>query len=645
MNCPQQEPQEKEIFFKQLFDNMSSGVAVYQPVDHGKDFIFKDMNDAGLSHCKVNKKDIVGERIKDVFPGVEEMGLLEVFRTVLQTNTPQHFRVSKYQDCRLQLWIKNFIFKLPSGEIVAIFDDITIGKKNREALTESEQRLRSLLETTATVPWELDLASGRFTYMGHQIEKILGYPAASWKDIQTWKERLHSEDRDAATEFCEMETISGSDHDFIYRAVHEDGSYRWIRDVVSVVMGKTGPERLVGFMQDITEQKEIEQEKNRLAANVHQNQKLQAIGTLAGGIAHDFNNILGVIIGFTEMVHEEIAADSTMSRDLERVLRAGHRAKDLVKQILTFSRQSQIERAPLELHPIVQEALKMLRASIPATIEIKTSIAEDCGIINADPTQIHQVLMNLCNNAFQAMEKTGGTLWVRLNTAETVPPELTNPETDFATTYIELTIQDTGLGIPQDILPKIFDPFFTTKEKDMGTGMGLSITYGIIQEYGGAITVDSKPGQGTAFHVFIPKSPLENLPPKPAQHPSPKGSEHILLVDDEDLLAEMTRHRLEKLGYTVTVKLTGCEALTAFESDPKKFDLVITDHTMPGMTGLEMSQKLLTIRPDLPIILCTGYSHQVDQEIAKAHGIMEFALKPVEKSVLAQLIRQVLDTP
>ncbi|BHH84873.1 ABC transporter substrate-binding protein [Desulforhopalus sp. 52FAK] len=508
-------------------------------------------------------------------------------------------------------------------------------------LKESETKYRNVLESTSTVPWELDLSSGVFTFMGIQIEKILGYPADSWKDMAVWAERVHHEDRDAAILFCETETEKGQDHDFVYRSLHADGSYRWIRDVVSVIEGENGPETLVGFMHDITEQKELALEKEQLQKQWEQSQKLEAIGTLAGGIAHDFNNILSIIVGFSGLAKENSSKGSEIYEDLSEVLKAAQRAKELVQQILAFSRQSQINSVPLEPGLIVKEALKMLRSSIPTTIQIHENIDKDCGTVVVDPTQIHQIMLNLCTNAFHAMEDEGGTMTVALKRADIVPSEL--PESVLG--YIELLVSDTGKGINKETIPKIFDPFFTTKEQGKGTGMGLSIIYGIAKEHGGGVTVESEMGKGTTFHVYFPRFEDTPTPAPISGSDILGGTERILFVDDEENITKIVKGMLEKAGYTVTVKMDSFEALKIFQNQPDEFDLVITDQTMPGMTGLDLSKRMLQKRPEIPIILCTGYSSIVNEEIAKAQGIKEYISKPFTRDTLHSLIRKVLDTP
>jgi CheY-like chemotaxis protein len=373
-----------------------------------------------------------------------------------------------------------------------------------------------------------------------------------------------------------------------------------------------------------------------------QTQKLEAIGTLAGGIAHDFNNILMAILGYTQLAMSEVPKDNRAQDDLQQVFMAGKRAKDLVKQILTFSRHTKQEKKPLELRLLIKEVLKFLRASLPTTIEILEHIESDAGIVMADPTQMHQVLMNLCTNAGHAMREKRGVLEVGLMTIDL----------DAATAqhlglghgpYVDLMVSDTGHGMERAVMERIFHPFFTTKGPGEGTGLGLSVVHGIVKSHGGAITVDSEPGKGTTFHMYLPRIEMGEVPEALASAPVPTGSERILLVDDEKTLVEMVKQMLEVLGYKVAGRTSSIEALEAFRCRPDKFDLVITDQTMPNMTGETLAMEILKIRPDMPIILCTGYIGLISEEKIKAIGIRELVMKPVVGDDIARIIRQVLD--
>ena len=393
---------------------------------------------------------------------------------------------------------------------------------------------------------------------------------------------------------------------------------------------------IVHFAKDITRQKSLENQ-------LRQAQKMEAIGTLAGGIAHDFNNILSPILGYADMALETIPADSPLSSDIHQVLNAANRARDLVRQILSFSRQVEHEVHPLKVQFVIKEALKLLRASIPTTIEIRQNIDQECAAVLADPTQVHQVIMNLCTNAYQSMRERGGVLGVVLSQVELGSADLCNTVELKPGTYVMLEVSDTGHGMSQDVVEKIFDPYFTTKGKGEGTGLGLSVVHGIVKSLCGEITVVTELEQGTSFCVYLPV--IETEPRKNAEKISavlPSGNERILIVDDEKEIIELQGRMLESLGYQVT-RFTNCEeALQAFQSKPDSFDLIITDMTMPRITGIQLAKDVLAIRAGMPIILCTGFSELISEEKIKSIGIHELLMKPVIKKDLALVVRKVL---
>ena len=372
--------------------------------------------------------------------------------------------------------------------------------------------------------------------------------------------------------------------------------------------------------------------------------KMQAIGTLAGGIAHDFNNILFPILGFTELTMEDVPADSQAHTNLEEILKATNRAKDLVQQILTFSRQSDYERKPLKVHFIVKEALKLLRASIPTSIEIQSELDEACGPIKGDPTQIHQVVMNLCTNAYHAMAETGGTLKVSMEEIEVGFDDMMENIGMKYGPHVHLTVSDQGVGMEPAVLERIFEPYFTTKEPGKGTGLGLSVIHGIVKNHGGHIRVNSSPGNGTTFDVYLPvieETEIEDETDTEVK--DAHGTEHIMVVDDEETIVTMERKILEKLGYRVTSNTDSIAALKEFTDQPERVDLVITDMTMPHMTGDVLAKKMLDIKPTLPVILCTGFNERISEEKALELGIAKFVMKPVITDELTNAIRTALD--
>jgi signal transduction histidine kinase/ActR/RegA family two-component response regulator len=395
--------------------------------------------------------------------------------------------------------------------------------------------------------------------------------------------------------------------------------------------------------QEIEEHAKAEDARRKLESQLRQAQKMEAVGTLAGGIAHDFNNILYTIMGFTELTLDELDAEPESRKNLQQVLQAAGRARDLVRQILTFSRQNEPNRQPVFVKPIVKEALKLLRATLPASIEIQSSIESDAQIMG-DSTSIHQILMNLCTNAAHAMQPEGGTLRVELSDADLDKAFADVHPGMNAGRHLILTTADTGHGIDEQTMEKIFDPFFTTKQAGEGTGMGLSVVHGIVREFGGVVSVKSEPGRGSAFRVYLPVlENFEHAPETRIESPLPRGTEAILLVDDEPAITQMGRQMLASLGYTVKTENSSTKALERFKDAPGWFDLVITDMTMPEMPGDRLAAELLSIRPDIPIILCTGYSRMVSEEAAASAGIAALCMKPLIRKELALAVRRVLD--
>ena len=389
---------------------------------------------------------------------------------------------------------------------------------------------------------------------------------------------------------------------------------------------------------DVTRKVELEQQ-------LRQAQKMEAIGTLAGGIAHDFNNILSVIIGYGEMALIETPAGHPAAEALREVVKAGGRAAELVRQILTFSRRSECSLQPLSIQGLLKEALKLLRASIPSTVEIRQEIDSGCRPVLADPTQVHQVIMNLCTNAYHAMQEHGGLLKLSLAEVELTAEDLRNKIDLQPGAYVRLLVSDSGHGMDKTTMEKIFEPYFTTKPKGNGTGLGLAIVHGIVKAMKGAITVYSEVGSGTTFHVYFPvaASGAEALP-APMEQEVSGGSERLLVVDDEESLARLLEQMFSALGYRVTTFTSSPEALAFFAKAPEAVDLVVTDMTMPQLKGTELAQRLTAIRPGLPVILCTGFSELLDENDIRAFGIRTMVMKPVLRGKMARIVREALDS-
>ena len=400
--------------------------------------------------------------------------------------------------------------------------------------------------------------------------------------------------------------------------------------------------QVIEYCHDISERKRAEKEKAVVQAQLQQAQKMEAMGTLAGGIAHDFNNILSGVLGYAELAEMSLAKDDVVHGYIGEILKAGTRAKDLVRQILMFTRKTGQEVMPQPVSLLVKEVCKLLRASLPANIEIVTHFAEDTGLVNLDPTQIHQIIMNLSTNAAHAMEDSGGTLTISLQKVDIMAGSVSDRPDLAIGSYLLLTISDTGCGMNADVIQQIFEPFYTTKEIGKGTGMGLSLVQGIATQAGGKVFVESKVERGTTFSLYLQRMTAHRYEAVASIAERPTGSETILFVDDEESIVQLESEILTGLGYTVIMARDSCTALETFKKSPERFDLVITDQGMPKMTGEQLAGEISKIRPDIPIILCTGFSPNIDEEKALALGIKAFVMKPVNQDELADTIRQAL---
>jgi len=533
---------------------------------------------------------------------------------------------------------KNLHFK--EFEILAQSANCMIRERNEAetALRNSERNYRELVQNANSIIMRMD-TEGTVVFFNNYAQNFFGYSEADIlgknvigtivpsmdlagfdlaqmiKDIGVHPERYVSNENENIRADGERVRVA-----WMNKAIYDDNSQ--VKEILCVGI-------------DVSEKWQLEK---RLA----QAQKMEAIGTLAGGIAHDFNNILSAIMGYTELSLIDIPQDSSLRKNLKQVMKAGGRARDLVQQILTYSRQREREMHPIKINLLVNEALKLLRATLPSTIQISYSIKSNLAVMS-DPTNIHQVIMNLCTNAGHAMHENGGLLEVSLTDVDI--------DADFAKhhpglkpgKFVRLTVSDTGHGMAPEVIERIFDPFFSTKKKGEGTGMGLSVVHGIVKSHGGTLTVDSTPGQGSVFKAFFPAIDSEWVPDNEPADLMVTGTESILFVDDEVFQSDIAEQMLSRLGYRLTTCTSSVEALNLFRQAPEKFDLVITDMTMPQMPGDLLAAELISLRPDIPIIVCTGYSDRIDTDIAKEIGIRALVMKPVVMREIANCIRRVLD--
>jgi len=518
-------------------------------------------------------------------------------------------------------------------------DEIAERKRTEDKLRESEERYRNLFENAHEAIFVAQ--DGNLVFLNSRTATQLGYSIEELKS-KSFIDFIHPDDREMVIGI-HIKRMRGKDLPNIYsfRVLHRDGSIRWV-ELNAVLINWHEKPATLNFMTDITKRLHAEEEKARLEKQLFQSQKMEAIGTMAGGVAHDFNNILGAIIGYAEMAMEE-DQNNTRKKYLQETLNGAERAKDLVKQILTFSRKDSQEKKLLNINLLLKEAVKFLRASIPATIEIKQQLTKETCNIMADPTQMHQIIMNLCTNATHAMKRTGGIMKVELANIEISQGDLKSTPDLQPGPYIKLTVSDSGHGIDTDNIHRIFDPFFTTKSIDEGTGLGLSVVYGIVKNHGGFINVTSKIDEGTTFNVCLPRIIQEEATIGKMSGSIIGGTERILFVDDEPTLVDVGTHILTGLGYEVTGVMSSVEAQDLFHTKPQSFDLVITDMTLPKMNGIVLARKILKIRPDIPIILCSGIRESDTEEQAKSLGIRAYLTKPLARKELARVVRDTLD--
>lgn len=515
---------------------------------------------------------------------------------------------------------------------------LTARRQSEEEIREKERFQEQLLNGMLTFVAVLD-PEGSVLFMNNTPLKVSGitlkdvigkkfYDGLWWAHSDDARDMIISDIEECASGIAIVHDIQ------IQKA---DRSLMWVEFSMHPIFDDSGKvQYLIPEGRDITPRKQ-------LAKQLQQAQKMESIGTLAGGIAHDFNNILSAILGYSEMAQKQMPKGSLVYEDLGQVLVAGNRAKDLVAQILAFSRHSQEDAIALIPQPVVKEVVKLLRSSIPSTITIKQHIDENCGLIKVVPTQLHQVLMNLCTNAFQAMEEQGGVLDISLEKVELTKQDLASNGLMVPGSYVRLSVLDSGSGIDPLVQEKIFDPYFTTKGIGDGTGMGLAMVHGIVKSHGGMIRLESRLGEGTVFHVFFPELQSDFVETAKKIESHLTGDERILFVDDEALLTTMVKRLLSPMGYSVTAVNSSLEAFELYKSEPEAFDLLITDQTMPEMTGVELSAAILTIRPSMPIILCTGYSSTISREKALSLGIREFLTKPVGSEDICSCIREIFD--
>ncbi len=588
--------------------------------------------------------------------GVELLGLLmnknlkvhvvinAEFQSLLSVNQTIHAGLFTYfEQTASSSSVLNLVHRAFRSYATHSVEELQTGMVTRTAALEEQQaNFQHLVEHVQEVFWIAIPDHSKILYMSPRYESVWGRNCGSLVDHphDVW-DAVHPQDQEyVLTRVAEGE-VKGFQAEF--RIIRSDQTVRFIRAQTFPIRNTFGEVvRMAGVAEDMTEHKRVQETLVKTERQFRQSSRMEAIGTLAGGIAHDFNNILTAILGYTELGLASVPKGSRTQRNLQEVLTAGHRAKHLVLQILAFSRQSGQGKKPTPIHTVIQEALKLLRATIPTSIEIRQSLMTEASVL-ADSTQLHQVVINLCTNAEYAMRETGGLLAVILEDVDVTKEKVKSVSGLKVGPHIRLIIQDNGTGMSPDVLERMFDPFFTTKPIGEGSGMGLAVVHGIVTNHGGALMIDSMGGKGTKVEVYLPIIPTPDWDGSGDQDVIPLGKETILFVDDEETIVRLGKELLSTLGYTVEVHTNSQDALHAFRHDPQRFDLVITDQAMPGLTGEALSRELLRIRPELPIILCTGFSHIMTAEKAKALGIQAYLMKPLAIRDLAPIVRHVLD--
>jgi two-component system, cell cycle sensor histidine kinase and response regulator CckA len=524
----------------------------------------------------------------------------------------------------------------------ALQDEISRRRWAEKNLGNSEARYQSIFEHAVEGIYQ-STPEGRFISVNPALARMYGYesPDELMAAIHDVSEHVYVSPEDLAA-FRRQIGEHGVVRNMEYRVRRRDGQVIWIRENAR---GVFGPDRRLlyyeGMIQDVTAEHRAREEKEHLESQLKQSQKMEAVGRLAGGIAHDFNNILGIITGYTGMVLQDLEPGSRMGRDLQEILSAATRAKEVVQQILTFSRRQTLLPRAMLLEPVFEESLNMLRASLPAIIDLRSEclLRVDSWVV-ADAVQFQQVILNLGVNAAHAMrDSVEARLLLRLDNGGMPPTEWVATGPVSSRGWVRLSVADTGCGMTPDIVERIFDPYFTTKNVGEGTGLGLSVVHGIVKALDGEIRVNSRPGEGTEFEIFLPVSaPADPEPPDDPSLPV-MGGGRILLLDDEPALLRVTAMRLERAGFSVQAHNDPAQALEQFALDPGAFDVVLTDHTMPVMTGIDFARKVRGIRPDLPVILCSGHHEVADS--TEWHGIVEAMLaKPFEEEDLLQLLQR-----
>ncbi|MBI5342538.1 MAG: PAS domain S-box protein [Deltaproteobacteria bacterium] len=637
--------------YQLLLDNANDAIFVFHVDDGGMPGRFVEVNDVACRTLGYARQEFFRLEVADITaekdrPGIplrlekarEGGGYLVEVSALARDGREIPFEVHAH------------MFELDGKlSVLSVARNVTERKEAEKALRESEFRYRQLTESTYAIPWEYDVAADRFTYMGPQAEKILGYPPAAWTDLAFWASVIHPEDRDRSIEICRSRTAAGENHEFQYRMHGASGEIHWIHDVVTVL--REGERtKLVGIMTDITALKRAEMEKLELEERLRQSLKVEAIGRLAGGIAHDFNNLLQVITGFASLILQELPRHAALRAKVVQIEEAATRATELVGRLLTYSRKDRAEKRVFNLSRELENAVKLLEFTIFKMIEIRTRIPRDLPWIDGDPVQIGQVVLNLCTNARDAMPE-GGTLTIDAEEVSSAPGDALRPDGCLPGRYVRIRVTDTGVGMDDATREKIFDPFFTTKDIGKGTGLGLSIVYGIVRNHGGWVTCESSPAKGSVFGIYLPvaendadaraREEIEAKAEETRGAASPRTDGRILLADDEPAVRNLAASILTQYGYSVVAVCSGEEALETYELGNGSYDLVILDLGMPGMGGVKCLEAIRKRDPGARVIVVSGFIPDDQAETIRKDGAL-IVRKPFSVAQFVEKVRNAL---
>lgn len=623
-------------FFKALFHGMHEGVAVYKVINEGEDFVFADINPAGECVSHVHREEILGRSIRDVFPGVDQIGLSDALKHAYKTGESVRLPLAYYSDGRVHEWVDNFVFKAGDHCVGAVYSDVTEQQDALQALRASEHRFREVMETIPLAVEELN-ADGELEYVNHAYERMfhvdardvvgkrpdaffVGSAQEFTSMLQTLRERMD----EPCPWFGKNRRANGEIMD-----VRVDWNYR--RDAQGGVIG------FVAIITDITETLQMEQQ-------LRQRQKMEAIGELAGGIAHDFNNQLAVVLGYSNLLENRLENEE-LKQFAHEISTSARRSAELTRQLLAYARSAPGCFFPLDLHEIIKEVIHILSRTIDKQIQIEAQLDAETSWVNGDAGQLQNAILNIGINARDAMPD-GGTLRVATENVHISDAAFRSRESDVPPgKYIRLSVQDTGIGIDPELQEKIFEPFFTTKGPGVGTGMGLASVYGTMQTHKGTIRMDSVVGRGTTMMLYLPVEDKDkevvmlNLDEEPEQ-----ATGHVLVIDDEPQVREMTRETLESSGFSVTLAAGAVDAIQRFRENAAGFDVVLLDMIMPEMSGIEVLKALLEVKPDVRVLLASGYSRKDDAEQALQMGAMGFLQKPFEASTLVSHLSELLQS-